>query len=217
MGILRKLKEWREDADGTLEGPSLKTESATVTNEIDAGSVNTDSLSITAGSGKQIAGLDLIEDKTDLFDEDDSFTLVWDNNELDRDGTYYLDIHFRASGDTTDLSMWFNTDDPSGDESYTYWTQTGTEHPNQDKITLVENTTSFNFFSVELLLGQSDRGQEIGFNSSVRPIRPDRTGEFATSGGGDNPGFDLNEIYVEFPGATQEGPYYARLFEVREP
>ena len=26
MGILRKLREWRENEDGTLEGPSLKTE-----------------------------------------------------------------------------------------------------------------------------------------------------------------------------------------------
>ena len=42
MGILRKLREWRENEDGTLEGPSLNTESATVTNEVDAGSVNTE-------------------------------------------------------------------------------------------------------------------------------------------------------------------------------
>ena len=25
MGILRRLKEWREDADGTLKGPALET------------------------------------------------------------------------------------------------------------------------------------------------------------------------------------------------
>ena len=30
MGILRKLREWRENEDGTLEGPSLNTEEATI-------------------------------------------------------------------------------------------------------------------------------------------------------------------------------------------
>ena len=40
MGILRKLREWRENEDGTLEGPSLKT------GEVD-GEVNAQTESIT--------------------------------------------------------------------------------------------------------------------------------------------------------------------------
>ena len=30
MGILRRLREWREDADGTLKGPALKTEQVSI-------------------------------------------------------------------------------------------------------------------------------------------------------------------------------------------
>jgi len=50
MGILRRLREWREDANGILTGPAIDTDT------LDANSVNTDDATITNSLDASLTG-----------------------------------------------------------------------------------------------------------------------------------------------------------------
>ena len=75
MGILRKLREWREDADGTLKGPALETESASVNGPLYADAVSANQLN-TAPTGS------FLSLSTDQTVSNDTLTEVaWDTEE----------------------------------------------------------------------------------------------------------------------------------------
>ena len=85
MGILRKLREWRENEDGTLEGPSLKTDEASIKNLAASATLSSDQA---VGSGittKLNLGTVLFEDEevADINLSDNKIT-------LQKDGKYAL-------------------------------------------------------------------------------------------------------------------------------
>jgi hypothetical protein len=101
MGILRRLREWREDANGILTGPAIDTDT------LDANSVNTDDLTnkgFPDDDPRELLG----------FIRDDSFTTVSETltdiglPESRGDNEFYTleIIHFEAdSGSTETLSL----------------------------------------------------------------------------------------------------------------
>ena len=156
MGILRRLREWREDADGALKGPALKAEEA--------------SIGTPAQQVEQIVGGELdfnwqFDDNPDPDYSDGWLQIDTSNINFDPGRTYQLKLKFLNVGANEAKITVNETQDPA--DGYWYRDASATEFDGQDEIRLIETDSTATDPTIIFLIGA---GRSSGRDTVLNPI-----------------------------------------------
>ena len=191
-----------------------------VTSDVNNTNTTTEALeaeqqSTTGGlSGQVIDSSVLVEDKTPQSDLDDPITISWGG--LDASKTYLLDVAMQGGGDDSDIQLFFNGENDTGNEKYTIWDESGTKISNQDTIEIVNITANFADVAFRAWITPVN-AVRLGASFEVSPNRAGRIGGFAQSGAvSDVLDNNFEQIDIILPGYnTDRSQDYVRLLEVR--
>ena len=128
MGILRRLREWREDTDGTLKGPALKTEQATIEDTTDTRRLDFDIAIDTLFDADVGATTEIDLSKGGVWDVD-----VTENTTIDLVGASASGVY------SVTLFIEDNNNDVDFDDTVEW--EGGEEPPFDDELTIVSLST----------------------------------------------------------------------------
>ena len=152
--------------------------------------------------------------------EEDSINTTSSSGQLSVSGNYdayLLEYRINVAGVSGDFAVTFNGTDAVGNQSYSFWDESGDKNPGVDAIPIISWDNDFGRGFGRLLIEDGydtavDTEREIGLNNEMASARADRVSGYADFGSFDSTE-ELSTITLSIPG---NGTIQAEIFSLAE-